>query len=287
MMPGIHEADLHAYADGQLAGARRAAVEAYLAQHPDAAAQVAAWRRQAEALHRALDPVLNEPVPLAALPPGLHGDQGRNRGRDGRRDGARPWTHWTMAMAATCASVALLAVGGTLGWLAHSRLGGGTLVLAPGERFAREALATHAVYAPEMRHPVEVAATDEAHLVAWLSRRLGTALQVPDLRAQGFHLIGGRLGVAEGGPSAILMYEADDGTRLSLQLRRMAQGTPDTGFRVERMTGEGARRRAPGRDPMMAFYWIDRDLGFALAGPLERARLLTLAQVVYQQYQGG
>ncbi|MDQ0141510.1 anti-sigma factor family protein [Cupriavidus necator] len=279
MMPGIQEADLHAYADGQLAAARRAAVEAYLAQNPNAAAQVAAWRRQADALHGALDPVLNEPVPIAALPPGLHGD--------GRRESARPGPRWTLALAATCASVALLAAGGTLGWLAHDRLGGGTLVLAPGERFAREALATHAVYAPEMRHPVEVAATEEAHLVAWLSKRLGTALQVPDLRAQGFHLIGGRLGVAEGGPSAILMYEADDGTRLSLQLRRMAQGTPDTGFRVERMTGEGARRRPLGRDPMMAFYWIDRDLGFALAGALERARLLTLAQVVYQQYQGG
>jgi anti-sigma factor RsiW len=279
MMSGIHEADLHAYADGQLAGASRAAVEAYLAQHPDAAAQVAAWRRQADALHGALDPVLNEPVPLAALPAGLHGD--------GRRDAARPRPRWAMALAATCTSVMLLTAGGALGWLAHGRLGGSTLVLAPGERFAREALATHAVYAPEMRHPVEVAATEEAHLIAWLSRRLGTALQVPDLRAQGFHLIGGRLGVAEGGPSAILMYEADDGTRLSLQLRRMAQGTPDTGFRVERMTGQGARRPAPGRDPMMAFYWIDRDLGFALAGPLERARLLTLAQVVYQQYQGG
>lgn len=279
MMSAIHEADLHAYADGQLSGARRAAVEAYLAQHPDAAAQVAAWRRQADALHGTLDPVLNEPVPLAALPPGLHGD--------GRRNAARPGPRWAMALAATCASVALLAVGGALGWLAHGRLGSSTLVLAPGERFAREALATHAVYAPEMRHPVEVAATEEAHLIAWLSKRLGTALQVPDLRPQGFHLIGGRLGVAEGGPSAILMYEADDGTRLSLQLRRMAQGTPDTGFRVERMTGEGATRPAPGRDPMLAFYWIDRDLGFALAGPLERARLLTLAQVVYQQYQGG
>ncbi|WP_316151731.1 anti-sigma factor [Cupriavidus sp. BIC8F] len=280
MMSAIHEADLHAYADGQLSGARRAAVEAYLAQHPDAAAQVAAWRRQADALHGGLDPILNEPVPLAALPPGLHGD--------GRRETARPRRpRWTMALAATCASVALLSVGGVLGWLAHGRLGGVSVAMAPGERFAREALATHAVYAPEMRHPVEVAATEEAHLIAWLSKRLGTALQVPDLRAQGFHLIGGRLGVAEGGPSAILMYEADDGTRLSLQLRRMAQGTPDTGFRVERMPGGGTRRPAAGRDPMMAFYWIDRDLGFALAGPLERARLLTLAQVVYQQYQGG
>ena len=67
MMSAIHEADLHAYADGQLSGARRAAVEAYLAQHPDAAAQVAAWRRQADALHGGLDPILNEPVPLVSV----------------------------------------------------------------------------------------------------------------------------------------------------------------------------------------------------------------------------
>ncbi|WP_354683402.1 anti-sigma factor [Cupriavidus necator] len=279
MMSGIHEADLHAYADGQLSGARRAAVEAYLAQHPEAAAQVAAWRRQADALHGALDPVLNEPVPLAALPPALHGD--RRRGESARRHRPR----WPMALAATCASVALLAVGGAVGWIAHGRMGP-TVAMAPGERFAREALATHAVYAPEMRHPVEVAANDEAHLIAWLSRRLGMSLQVPDLRPQGFHLIGGRLGVAEGGPSAILMYESDDGTRLSLQLRRMAQGTPDTGFRVEHMPRERRARAAAGGDPM-AFYWIDRDMGFALAAPLERARLLTLAQAVYRQYQGG
>ncbi|MBP0622606.1 anti-sigma factor family protein [Cupriavidus consociatus] len=278
MMSAIHEADLHAYADGQLSGARRAAVEAYLAQHPDAAAQVAAWRRQADALHGMLDPVLNEPVPLAALPPALHGEP--------RQAGRRRAPRWTIALAATCASVALLGFGGVLGWMAHGRMGGTTVTMAPGERFAREALATHVVYAPEMRHPVEVAASDEAHLIAWLSKRIGMALQVPDLRAQGFHLIGGRLGVAEGGPSAILMYEADDGTRLSLQLRRMTQGTPDTGFRVERMPDESARRPAT-RPAPMAFYWIDRDLGFALAGPLERARLLTLAQAVYQQYQGG
>ncbi len=36
----------------------------------------------------------------------------------------------------------------------------------------------------------------------------------------------------------------------------------------------------------MAFYWIDRSLGFALAGQLDRTRLLTVAQSVYQQYQG-
>ena len=82
---------------------------------------------------------------------------------------------------------------------------------------------------------------------------------------------------------AILMYESDDGTRLSLQLTRMAQGTPDTAFRLERMPPSVARQ--PAGRAAMAFYWVDRDLGFALAGPLERDRLLALAQTVYQQSQ--
>jgi len=276
-MAPINEADLHAYADGQLSGRRRAAVEAYLAERPELAAQVAEWRRQSEALHGSLDSVLNEPVPLAALPEDLRGGTHR-RGGTG--------IGWRSARLAAFASLASLALGATLGWVAHDYLGaGGAVAMAPGERFARDALATHVVYAPEVRHPVEVPASDEAHLIAWLSKRLGTPLHVPDLRAQGFHLIGGRLGVAEGGPTAILMYESEDGTRLSLQLRRMAQGTPDTGFRLERMPPPGtAGKLAPAA---MAFYWIDRNLGFALAGQIDRAQLLVLAQAVYQQYQGG
>lgn len=277
MMDEIREADLHAYADGQLSGPRRAAVEAYLAAYPEAAARIAAWRRDTAELHGALDGVLNEPVPPAALPPGLRAGAGGRASRAG--------LGWPMALAASLAS---LVIGGAGGWLAHARLDAGAFAplaaLPPAERFAREALASHVVYAPEVRHPVEVPASDEAHLLAWLSKRLGAPLQAPDLRAQGFHLIGGRLGVAEGGPTAILMYEADDGTRLSLQLRRMAQGTPDTAFRLERMRQGPAGKPMPA-EPSMAFYWIDRDLAFALSGPLERARLLTLAQAVYQTYQ--
>ncbi|MBU70293.1 MAG: transcriptional regulator [Cupriavidus sp.] len=266
----VSEADLHAYADGYLQGPRRAQVEAFLAADPEAAQRIEAWRRQAAALHAGLDGVLNEAVPLAALPRQLH---------DGpAAPTLRP--SWSLALAA---SLSTLFVGGAGGWYAHDRLGSTTVATLPMERFAREALASHVVFAPEVRHAVEVPASDEAHLIAWLSKRLGARLPVPDLGAQGFRLIGGRLGASEGGPMAILMYESDDGTRLSLQLTRMAQGTPDTAFRLERMPPSVARQ--PAGRAAMAFYWVDRDLGFALAGPLERDRLLALAQTVYQQSQ--
>ena len=60
----IAEADLHAYADGQLAAARRAEVETFLAAHPQDRARVDAWQAQRQALRSLLDPVLDEPLPL-------------------------------------------------------------------------------------------------------------------------------------------------------------------------------------------------------------------------------
>ena len=42
----VTEADLHAYADGQLPDAARARVEAFLADNPEEAATVAEWQAQ-------------------------------------------------------------------------------------------------------------------------------------------------------------------------------------------------------------------------------------------------
>ena len=78
-----------------------------------------------------------------------------------------------------------------------------------------DAIAAHRTFSVETRHPVEVGANEEAHLVQWLSKRLGHRLIVPDLGALGFRLIGGRLLPADSGPAAWFMYEDGKGTRLS------------------------------------------------------------------------
>ena len=44
----VTEDELHAFVDGELPADRRDAVEAWLASHPEDAALVAAWRKQAE-----------------------------------------------------------------------------------------------------------------------------------------------------------------------------------------------------------------------------------------------
>ena len=59
----VREDELHAFVDGELPADRQEAVSEWLATHPDAAAQVAAWRAQAEAIRARYGTTINEPVP--------------------------------------------------------------------------------------------------------------------------------------------------------------------------------------------------------------------------------
>lgn len=248
----VNESQLHAYVDGALSDGERAAVEAHLASHPEAAARVDAYRAQNDALHRAFDALLAEPHQLRF---GAAPDVGRARWR------------WGAALAATFVG------GAVIGALLHAGLAGqraGT-VEAP---IARQAALAHAAYLPEVRHPVEVAASDEQHLVAWLSKRLATPVRAPTLASAGYQLLGGRLlppaGEAGEAPVALFMYENAQGKRLSLLVRREASGSA-TAFRFAE------------QGPTNVFYWVDGPLGYALAGEIGRDELSPIAQSVYRQ----
>ncbi len=271
----IHIEELHAYVDGRLPAVRRAAVEAYLAAHPAAAAEVAAWRRIDGRLHRALDPLLNEPVPQRRIPSAILAAARRPQAPS-HAGAIRGW-------GALVLGIGCLAVGIGAGWMGRGALEPSL----PMQRFANDALVSHVVYAPESKHMVEVPAAEEAHLVTWLSRRLDAQLHIPDLTPLGYRLIGGRQTVVADAPAAMLMYEGQDGTRLSVQLRRMPNNR-DTGFRLETLAPDSrvlaSMHPAVDRPPPMAFYWADHGLGFAVSGPLARPQLLAVAQAVYRQY---
>lgn len=252
----MNEAQLHAYVDGALAPAERAAVEAHLAVHPDDAARVHAYREQNEALHRLFDPVLREPHVLRV-------------GAAPRATGVAangPWRR-IAALAAT------FALGAAIGALVQGQFGMAPAA-GPAPTIVRQAALAHAAYRPEVRHPVEVAASEEQHLVAWLSKRLDTPIRAPSLAAQGYRLLGGRLlppaGAVGDAPVALLMYEDARGKRLSLLARREPSGG-DTAFRFAQ---DGATN---------VFYWIDGPLGYALAGEIGKDELSAIARAVYQQ----
>ena len=132
-----------------------------------------------------------------------------------------------------------------------------------------DAIAAHRTFSVEARHPVEVDAGQEAHLVQWLSKRLGRQLVVPDLMAAGFRLMGGRLLPAEDGSAAQFMYQNNSGDRLTLYLR--AGVGDETAFRYHEEGGVGA------------FYWSDEGFGYAIAAKADRNLLLRIAELVYRQ----
>ncbi len=244
----IPEDDLHAYVDDAMSAPERGRFEERLRADPEAARRADAYQRQNEALRAAFDNVRTEPHTLKVP-----------ESRSGR------WIRSPWALAAS------LAIGIGIGVLGAD--------LVSGKRASRESLAQQAAlayvaYVPEVRHPVEVGANEEEHLIAWLSKRLALPLRAPRLDAAGYRLLGGRLLPATGGignaPVALLMYENTRGKRVSLLFRR-EPANKDTAFRFAQ---EGDTR---------VFYWIDGPYGCALAGDMDREELLRLSRLVYQQ----
>jgi anti-sigma factor RsiW len=131
----------------------------------------------------------------------------------------------------------------------------------------------HLVYSPEVRHPVEVDAKEQEHLVKWLSKRLAFQLKVPVLTGEGFELLGGRLLPGPDGPVAQFMYQESSGKRLTLYVTRPHKGDNMTAFRFAQ---EG---------PVSVFYWVDRDCGYALSGEMDKSTLSRVATSVYKQLE--
>lgn len=257
----ISEAQLHALADGVLPEEQRPAVDAHLRAHPQDAARVDAWREQNRQLRALFDPVQEEALPRhllqAAAPPPA------NRG-------------WYRPAMQAAAAVALVVAGGAGGWLLRGGDGdGGNVDAGASPRMlARSAAIAHAVYTPEVRHPVEVGAEQEAHLVQWLSKRLGTRLQPPVLSPLGYQLIGGRLLPGDGdGPVAQFMYEDGGGKRLTLYVAKERAGRQETAFRYTQ------------EKELSVFYWIDGRLGYALSANLPKKELGKIADAVYAQLE--
>jgi anti-sigma factor RsiW len=252
----VDEDELHARIDGRLPPHRAAAVDAYLAEHPEAEARFLQYAEQREALRAALAAQTGGPIP--------------DRLRIARIREARRHRRYRQ-LAQIAAAVSLLILGGVAGWAVRDATG--PLLTAGSGTVAGEitadAIAAHRIFSVEVRHPVEVNADQEAHLVQWLSKRLGRELTVPDLGSAGFRLMGGRLLPAEDGPAAQFMYENSTGERLTLYLRAGVGG--ETAFRYHEEGGIGA------------FYWSDEGFGYAIAAKADRELLLRIAELVYRQ----
>ncbi len=249
----VVEDDLQAYVDGRLPDARRAPVETHLAENPEVRERVALEMRHRSALRGQLASRAAEPVP-----PRLWIDNIRAVRR----------AAMVRRLTAVAAGLLIFAGGAGAGWLAAGR---DTVAPPATTGVAQNAAAAYRTYVVEVAHPVEVASAQEAHLLQWLSRRLGKPLAAPDLAPFGYKLMGGRLlPGSDSSAAAQLMYDDAAGKRLTIYVRA-AQGS-ETAFRFQR-DGDAS-----------TFAWIDRGFGFAVTAPATREELLPIAEAVYHRF---
>lgn len=250
---GVTEDDLHAFADGQLSAEREALVAAWLETHPDKAAEVAEWQSQNDLIRTAFAPAAE----ISA------GDLSR-LAAPAPQPAERRWRN-------LAAAVALLLLGGLGGYGLSFVTGPAPTSGLQVTAFPDEAADAYLTYVSEVRHAVEVGADESEHLSTWLGRRLDWEFTIPDLSAEGFSLVGGRLLPINGMPGAMLLYEDASGLRVSVIIARN-NGMPDSAWQLAR------------DDDVGTYYWIDGPRSYAISGRLPDTELREVTGLVYAQF---
>ena len=248
---------LMAYADGQLDPQARSAVEAFLAAHPEAAAETALTSRQNDAIKALFASTGAEPVPARLKPRQVMAERRRQHGNR---------ISWAAA------AIVLLGLGLGTGWFLRPLLERQPVSAV----LIADAVRAHSVYVAENRHAVEVGGDDSAHLSTWLSNRLQTPLGMPDLAGEGFTLVGGRLLPTEpelGGRAAQLMYQNAAGERVTIYV---TAALPDRQPAYEFTRQEGAD----------AFYWANSRITCTVVGTLPEDQMQAVSRAIYRQLTG-
>lgn len=244
------EDDLQAYVDGNLSETRHEEIREYLEQHPAELNRINEFKEQNSLLHSLYDNT-DEKLQRRVM-------VNNNKAQSGNSIFLIPKSY--------AASLVWLIIGIMLGIGINSRVTPESTIAFT---LPQNAMTAHVVFSPEVRHPVEVTAAQEIHLVKWLSKRLNRKLTIPNLNPIGYDLVGGRLLSAQVGPAAQFMYENKSGNRLTLYV--IEKPSEDTAFQFFE------------KNNIKVFSWNDTNMGFAIVGNISKKGLLDAANKVYSE----
>jgi len=247
----IAEEELHAWVDGRLEPGREAAVLHYLQGQPEVARRVAMWREQREALRAALAPLAAE-----AIPPRL----GLERLVQQRL--RRRWVTWQAAATVLLA----FGLGGAGGWFVRGRSPPPAVLTL----LTQQAVANHVVYTADRRRPTELGAQQRDDLARWVSNRLNHQVAPPDLSADGYNYMGGRLAATPDGPAGLFMYDDPQGVRITVFVLPLNSAASAPIQHVDFAHVDGCA-------------WIDKSVGYTVVGNLPPPELRRIAELVRRQ----
>jgi anti-sigma factor RsiW len=238
------ELQLNAYCDGELDLASAAAFERRLAQDETLRAEYARLMSLRQAFRS---------FPQSDVPAGLQARilstlDAAERPRPVKTFRQRSWSLQALAAAAVFGAVISSAVMMTLDHFDQR------------EEVAGQVVAGHirSLLAPQ---PFDVASSDRHTVKPWFTARLPESPQVPDLAAQGFALLGGRVDVIGHDPVATIVYKHAAHT-VSLTTLRPGQSVSD-----QAVAGYNVRS------------WSDADFTYVAVSDLPAADLATFQHV--------
>jgi len=240
------ERDLHAYVDHQLSAADRRVLDAWLANHPEAAAQVRAWQQDAQQLRAALGGALQQQANPALDPAFIR----QRLKRQSRRH-----------LASAAVLLIAVGIGGFSGWQAREM----TLVRASVLPMT-DALQAYRLIAQQGILPADYKVDTDGDMQRWLDRYFTQASRLPDLRSAGFEPVSGRLLSTDEGPAAMVMYEDRSGHKVSFYVR--PPGPKNTFLpRGSRSDGD-----------LQADYWSGGGYNYAMVSPTDSPAAQQLKQ---------
>lgn len=245
MPPSV--SDLHAYVDHQLSDADRRLVETYLAAQPEIAAQVEAWQQDAQQLRAALSGALQHPANPDLDPAVIR----QRLKRQSRRN-----------LASAAVLLIAVSVGGLSGWQAREM----TMVGAPPPM--TDAMQAYRMFAQQGILPADFKVQSNGDMQTWLDRYFTQANRMPNLQNAGFKAVSGRLLSTEQGPAAMVLYEDQNGRKVSFYIRPPG---PKNNFlpRGSRSDGE-----------LQAEYWSGAGYNYAMVSPADSPAAQMLQQTI-------
>jgi anti-sigma factor RsiW len=253
MKPAINETDLAAYVDGELSPDRAARLEALLADEPEEMSRLEAMTGQKRLLRdvlAALPADEGTPLTLELERRLAHGLRRRERFSAG---------DWSMGdWLRKAAAVVILVASGWGGHMMYADLS------RPLPEYVAEAAGAHLVFADNPLRPAEVDPTQPLQMASWLSDRLGKSITVPSRDQLNIEFISARLLGTKEGPLAQVVYEDQDGHRMTLSIA------------PHRYQGNTGIIHAE-HDGINLAYWSDTDLSYVLAAKTNAAQIGAIA----------
>jgi anti-sigma factor RsiW len=133
-------------------------------------------------------------------------------------------------------------------------------------------MAAYRVFAGNPANAVEIEATHADTLIHRISDHLGQGLAIPDLSQFGLSFLGCRLLASDEGPGSMLIYAQTNGEKAAVYVKTLADGRRGQ-FR-SRQDGD-----------VVAYYWFDGRLGYAVTGKVGSPIISAAADTVRQIYR--